>query len=395
MARFMFYSHDSCGLGHLRRTLALASAVTDRDPESNSLIVTGSTVASSYRLPPRVDTVKLPTVTKNGRGYEPLRLNTSFESIETVRGMVAAAAAEAFKPDVTVVDKTPLGLRGELRAALRLLRGGSGCRLVLGLRDIEDSHANVRREWLRGDLQAQISRYYDQIVIYGPSGGEDALSCLGWDDLGVPVEHVGYVARQIPERPPPGFPSEYLLVTVGGGGDGFRILETFLSAVRQAPMPCPAVIVTGPLMGDAEARRVDELSAGLPVRVEEFRPDMEAIVGGAKAVVAMAGYNTVAELMAARKPCLLVPRVKPREEQLVRAQALAAAGLADMLHPDSLDPASMRSALEALLVRPSPEPDSSWHNGASRTAEILVGLARQPRRRAAAHRRARPPAAIR
>jgi predicted glycosyltransferase len=390
MARFMFYSHDSCGLGHLRRTLALASAVTELDPESNSLIVTGSTVASSYRLPPRVDTVKLPAVTKNGRGYEPLRLSTSFHSIETVRGMVAAAAAHAFKPDVAVVDKTPLGLRGELRPALGLLRGGSSCRLVLGLRDIEDSHANVRREWLGGDLQAQIRRYYDHILVYGPSGGGDALSCLGWDDLGVPVEHVGYVARQIPEGPPPDLPPDYLLVTVGGGGDGFRILETFLTAVRQAPLPCPAVIVTGPLMGDAEARLVDELSAGLPVRVEEFRPDMEAIIGGAKAVVAMAGYNTVAELMAARKPCLLVPRVKPREEQLVRARTLAATGLADMLHPDALDPATMRSALEALLVRPPPQPDRSSHNGASRAAEILVGLAQQPPRGATVDRFPRP-----
>jgi predicted glycosyltransferase len=131
-------------------------------------------------------------------------------------------------------------------------------------------------------------------------------------------------------------------------------------------------------MRHSEARRIDELGAGLAVRVEEFRPDMESVIAGAKAVVAMAGYNTVAELMEARKPCLLVPRVKPREEQLLRARALVAAGLADMLHPDSLDPATMRAALDALLARSPPELESSWHNGATRTAEILVSLARHP-----------------
>jgi predicted glycosyltransferase len=380
MARFMFYSHDSFGLGHLRRTLALASAVTELDPEANSLILTGSTVASSYRLPPRVDTVKLPAVTKNGRDYRPLRLAGDFGPVQAVRSELALAAAHAFRPDVAVVDKSPLGLRAELRPALRLLRHGGDCRLVLGLRDIDDSPAKVRGEWLRGDLRAQIQRYYDQILVYGPDdAADDALSCLGWNDIGPPIEHVGYVASPIPVRAPPGLPDEYLLVTVGGGGDGFRILTTFLEAVWRAPLPCPAVIVTGPLMDDVEARTVDELSAGLPVQVEEFRADMEAVIGGARAVVAMAGYNTVAELMEARKPCLLVPRVEPREEQLLRARGLASSGLASMLHPDSLDPSTLRAALEGLLARPAPQPDRRWHSGATRSAEILIDLARRSR----------------
>jgi predicted glycosyltransferase len=396
MSRFMFYSHDSFGLGHLRRTLALASAVAQLDPESNSLILTGSTVASSYRLPPRVDTVKLPAVTKSRRGYEPLRLGGDFGAVRSVRSEIALAAGHGFRPDVAVVDKSPLGLRGELQPALSLLRR-EGCRLVLGLRDIDDSPAKVRGEWLRGGLQAKIRRYYDQILVYGPDdAADDALSCLGWNEIGPPIEHVGYVAPRIPERAPPGLPEEYLLVTVGGGGDGFRILTTFLEAVRRAPLACPAVIVTGPLMDDAEARSVDELSAGLPVQVEGFRPDMEAVIGGARAVVAMAGYNTVAELMEARKPCLLVPRVKPREEQLVRAEGLAAAGLALMLHPDSLDPATMRSALGALLAQRPPQPSRSWHNGATRSAEILIDLAREPglNRRIARSKVPRPAAQI-
>jgi predicted glycosyltransferase len=376
MARFMFYSHDSFGLGHLRRTLALASAVSELDPTSNSLIVTGSTVASSYRLPPRVDTVKLPTVTKNGGGrYEALRLGTGFRAVRTLRMDVARAAAEAFQPDVAVIDKSPLGLKGELQPTLDLLRDRTDCRLVLGLRDIEDSPAKLRSEWCGAGLQRAIQHYYDQVLIYGPSTTNDALRSLGWEHLGLPVERIGYVVRRIPDQAPPGLPGEYVLVTVGGGADGFRIVATFLEAVRLAPLSCPAVIVTGPLMRDAEARRIDELGAGLAVRVEDFRADMEGVIAGARAVVSMAGYNTVAELMEARKPCLLIPRVTPREEQLVRARALASAGLADILHPDALDPPTMRSALDALLSRPPPEPEDDWDGGATRAAEILIGLA--------------------
>jgi hypothetical protein len=54
------------------------------------------------------------------------------------------AAAEAFRPDVTVVDKSALGLRGELHAVLRVWRGRS--RLVLGL--------PVQLEEFRPDMEA-------------------------------------------------------------------------------------------------------------------------------------------------------------------------------------------------------------------------------------------------
>jgi hypothetical protein len=41
------------------------------------------------------------------------------------------------------------------------------------------------------------------------------------------------------------------------------------------------------------------------------------------------------------RPTLIVPRVRPRQEQLVRAERFAALGLIDMLHPDDLSPAAL------------------------------------------------------
>ena len=56
------------------------------------------------------------------------------------------------------------------------------------------------------------------------------------------------------------------------------------------------------------------------LEVIEFDNRMEELIAGAKAVVAMGGYNTYCEILSFDKPALIVPRVKPREEQLIRAQ---------------------------------------------------------------------------
>ena len=102
---------------------------------------------------------------------------------------------------------------------------------------------------------------------------------------------------------------------------------------------------------------------------------MEAVIAGARAVIAMAGYNTVAELVRAGKPSLLVPRVRPSEEQLVRATALARAGSVMMLHPAELTPPRLRSMLDTLLDQRSLPHDPAEHDGARNAAEILVDLA--------------------
>ncbi|PCH74771.1 MAG: hypothetical protein COC12_03300, partial [Rhodobacteraceae bacterium] len=64
----MLYSHDTFGLGHLRRSRALAAAITHADPTASALILTGSPVAGRFTFPTRVDHLRLPGVTKLSDG---------------------------------------------------------------------------------------------------------------------------------------------------------------------------------------------------------------------------------------------------------------------------------------------------------------------------------------
>jgi predicted glycosyltransferase len=141
------------------------------------------------------------------------------------------------------------------------------------------------------------------------------------------------------------------------------------------PLPCPTVMVTGPMMQRAERERLRQLTDGLDVLLCELRQDMEHVIAGARAVVSMAGYNSVSEVMRARKPALLVPRSGPSQEQLLRAIALAGAGLQGMLHPAELSPARLRRALDELLGRGDVRDVPADYRGTESAVRILADLA--------------------
>ena len=110
--RALFITNECAGLGHLRRSINLARAVTERSLDSTALIVTGSSALGSFELPKRVDTVKLPVFRREADGtLYAAALGVDMSMIEALRSEILRTTAAAFEPDVVVVDKTPLGLR--------------------------------------------------------------------------------------------------------------------------------------------------------------------------------------------------------------------------------------------------------------------------------------------
>ena len=135
-ASVMYYSHDTYGLGHLRRTITLARFLPTVHRLVSQLIVTGSPLAHRFQLPPRTDYIKLPSVLKIGFDrYEARHLQVPFSWVRNARKDILLSAARHVRPELLVVDNVPCGLKGELLPTLRYL-SEHGCRLVLGLRDV-------------------------------------------------------------------------------------------------------------------------------------------------------------------------------------------------------------------------------------------------------------------
>lgn len=367
--RILYYSHDSYGLGHLRRNLALAHHARAAFPDATQLIISGAAHSDGWSLPAGADWLKLPSVVKAGAGkYRPRSLDCSYDSTLELRKDIVLAASRRFRPDIFVVDHVPDGLDGEALPALRHA-AASGARLVLGLRDVLDDARLVRRAWRNGRIHRLLDSLYDRIVVYGDRAVYDLTAEYGFSPAAAAkTRYVGYLRAPSPTpaavvRSQYGIGEERLVVvTTGGGGDGFALHAAALDSFATAPLPQTQVIaVCGPLMPDVERKELERRAArcGRSVRIVTVVQDLADFVAAADAVISMAGYNTVREILSYRRPALLVPRVRPRVEQLIRARALERRGLVRVVEPAELTPERLNAELRHLLAA-GPPPASQF-----------------------------------
>lgn len=91
-------------------------------------------------------------------------------------------------------------------------------------------------------------------------------------------------------------------------------------------------------MSPEQQQQIYQQAQQLPgVTVLEFTNDLMSYVNTADTVISMCGYNTITEVLQKGKKAIVIPRIKPGQEQLIRAQSLAKAGLIKMIHPDLLN----------------------------------------------------------
>ncbi|MGZ8996893.1 MAG: glycosyltransferase family protein, partial [Rhodospirillales bacterium] len=362
--RLLIYSHDSFGLGHLRRCRTIAHALVGHRADISVLILSGSPIIGSFSFRNRVDFVRIPGVIKLRRGdYTPLNLEIGIDEILALRASIIRHTAEAFEPDIFLVDKEPWGLRGEVRETLVALKA-RGTTLVLGLRDVMDEPRRLAIEWQRKRALPALNDLYDEIWIYGLPEVCNPLSAIDLPAAtAAKVHYTGYLRRtpspaEHPHSVPAGLAGNpYLLVTTGGGGDGAQLVDWVLRAYEHAPdLPFPALLVLGPFMRSAMQAdfiaRVEHLNKVFAIT---FDAAIENLMVNAAGIVAMGGYNTFCEILSFDKPALIVPRTTPRMEQLLRASRAEALGLASMLVAGANRSAeTMAARLRDLPAQPRP-----------------------------------------
>jgi predicted glycosyltransferase len=360
--RILIYSHDSFGLGHLRRCRAIAHALVERNKHMSALILSGSPIIGSFDFRARVDFVRIPGVIKLRNGeYTSLSQLVDTQQTMAMRESIIRHTADIFDPHVMLVDKEPLGLRGEVKPTLEML-SLRGTKLVLGLRDVMDDPRLLAPEWERKHVAPALEHLYDEIWVYGlpqicnPLAGLDVAPAVQ-----AKMHYTGYLRRDLPSafsdesenaaRPP------YVLVTTGGGGDGDEVIDWAISAYEAVPDLEPkAVFVLGPFMQPELRAGFQERIARLEgLEVITFDARIEALIDGAVGIVGMGGYNTFCEVLSFDKPAVLVPRTRPRMEQFIRAARAHRLGLAKMLTGGrKRDPLAMAEAIRGLPAQTRP-----------------------------------------
>lgn len=361
--RVLIYSLDTFGLGHLRRCRTIAHSLVAQHKGVSVLILSGSPIIGSFDYRARVDFVRIPGVIKLYNGeYTSLGLHIDLKETLAIRQSIIQHTAEIFQPDLFLVDKEPLGLQGEIKDTLTMLRE-RGTSLVVGLRDIVDEPKLLRTEWEERNVVPVLDQMYDEIWVYGQSQISDPLA-----EMSVPAAvrdktvYTGYLRRSLPNDASKTAPmvdtdTPYLLVTAGGGCDGALMMDWVLRAYESGhTLPYNAVFVLGPFMSPEQQREFLERSERLPsVKTLTFESHLEILMANAAGIIAMGGYNTFCEILSFDKRAIIVPRLEPREEQLVRASRAQDLGLVKMLYPDSArDVSTMVAALNSLPAQPKP-----------------------------------------
>jgi predicted glycosyltransferase len=350
----------------MRRNIAIAQELAGATP-SSILLIAGAREAALFTLPAATDTLALPALSKDLTGaYRSRSLGLPLEQIVRLRAHTLCAALAAFEPDVLIVDKLPSGVEHELTHSFGLLEA-MGTRLVLGLREVLDEPERVRAEWEDVDAMAILRRHYHAVWVYGDRNVFDPVAEYGIPhDVAQMVRHSGYIDRLAGDRTieqaarrrrelelPDGHLSVCL---VGGGEDGYRLADAF--ARSRLPEGSTGLVVTGPFMPESEQAALTALARErTDLRVMGFLPDADTLIWQADEIISMGGYNTSCEILACGKRALIVPRVRPRREQLIRAERLSALGAVDLLEPDALS----ADALSAWLAAGPRRPDTLRH----------------------------------
>jgi predicted glycosyltransferase len=352
--KILLYSHDTFGLGNIRRTLLLAEELSGQYPGAAILMVTGSQMVHSFRIPDGVDYIKLPCLDRvDAERYEPRFLRSWSEEVKRTRSAILEKSVLGFEPDLMIVDKRPAGVDGELAATLRKIRRRRlPTKLVLGVRDILDEPERTRQTLRQNGSFETIGRFYDEVWVYGSQSIFDTVREYGFPERVARITRFcGYLKRPTaPRVRASGAP--HVLVTTGGGGDGAEMIEAYLEGLASLPrnVALRTTVVFGPQMSERARERVRERFGYLAdVTFSNFEPDLTRLYSESDIVVSMAGYNTVCELLSFGHHAILVPRAEPVREQLIRARLLAAQGLFDIVEPEDLNPSTLISKVLAAL----------------------------------------------
>ncbi len=388
MKKLMVYSHDTFGLGNIRRMLCICEHLNAVIPDLSILLVSGSPMVHSFRLPPRLDYIKLPCLSRTLQGgYAVKSVGSPLQDTVRLRADLIRTAVAHFRPDLLLIDKKPYGVENELQDAMAYLHTClPETRQVLLLRDILDSPDVTMKVWEKHGYHEAIRTFYDLVLVVGTAAVFDV--CAEYQlppSVAEKVRFCGYLqrlpggtSREVIRRELRLQHERLVLVTPGGGEDGYHLLASYLEGLRYLPADhnTSSLIICGPEMPASQKARLTGAVVRYPhVQLCDFTNDMMSYMGAADVIVAMGGYNTVCEILSLQKRAVVVPRVQPVAEQWIRAQRLARLGLLDTLHPEEVTPQQLMHTVLSVLQSPAPVPDAALDfNALPRIAGYLEAL---------------------
>ena len=363
MKKILVYSHDTYGLGNLRRMLGICHSLNHAISDLSILLISGSPMVHEFRVMDGIDYIKLPCLTRTDReDYAVKSLRTGIHETVKLRADLILAAAANFQPDLFLVDKKPFGIKNELQPSFEYLKKSKPeMKAALILRDILDTPESTMNVWNAHDYFQVIDSYYDQVLVLGEAEIFDPRREYQFPkSVADKVKFCGYTRRedgtksreeirkklQLEEK------TRLVLVTLGGGEDAFETIAKYLDGTNKLDenYRLHSLIIYGPEMNEPHRQALLQASSANPhITLMEFTNDLMSYLNAADLVIAMGGYNTICEILSLQKKAIVIPRVKPVQEQLMRTERMSKLGFFKFIHPDELTSDGLISAVQTEL----------------------------------------------
>jgi predicted glycosyltransferase len=372
--RLLLHCQHSLGLGHLVRSLALASGLAER---FDVTLLNGGRLPDGTTVPDGVELVDLPSLGHDAEhrlvSHEPGR---TVEEVAAERTQLVVSAFGRLRPDAVVVELYPFGRRKFEFELVPLLDAAVASPrrpvVVSSVRDILVGRDDGGRHDDRAAVRAH--RYLDAVLVHSdPVFARFEESFRPTAPLRVPVLHTGFVVA--PSARPSEPRSRRVIVSVGGGmvGEALLTMAALAAPTVLARTGLTTTLVLGPFL-PAEARQRVRAAAPCAAEVVERVDDLRGEIARSTVSVSQAGYNTTMDVLQAGRPAVVVPfAAEGEDEQTRRAERIAALGLWRVVPETDLTPDRLADAVVA-AVDATPPAARLDLGGRERSAAIVADL---------------------
>lgn len=344
--RVLVYTHNSIGLGHAFRTLAVLTGMKKWRPDIDFLVVSGTSIPHLF-FQEGIEVIKLPSIKLDiDKLDNPMssRYLSGFDiqDIFDFRQRIILATFDFFQPDVFIVEHNMTGQMSELIPLLMkkwMRKSGPGdfalvhiCRGIMKwapLLKIPYQNPRHRSESIN------IGALYDLMYVLEDREVIDInRAFLGNDpELEKKIAYLGKITNRVYEEAPsreetllrfclPEKP--IILISLGRNRRSYELTERIITLSETLGLKTThqIAVMTDPYVNMNRVASLKERFAGSGVRFLPFIPDLVDLMFHSELIISRAGYNTINEILLTGIKALIIPESHGGGEQELRARSL-------------------------------------------------------------------------
>ncbi len=345
----MLYTHNSVGLGHVFRSLAVISGMRPWAPRWDFLVVSGSSIPQAF-LDEGIEVLKLPgvriAVEEADLELQPRHLKSmGLDEVFDLRARLLLDAFDCFAPEVVLVEHNMAGLMNELVPILlkkRMRRKGPRDFVLAHIsRGIMRAGPSLRMPWgnpvhLSGSID--LAALYDLVYVLEDRGIAGAQGPLGRErtELDRRTAFLGKVGIRTREELPSARAAKrkwaladvpLILFSMGRFGEVAGMTKALGAALADLGLAAGSqlAMVADPYLAPRQKRSLEDCAEAMGAVLLDFSPYLVELINAAELVVCRAGYNTFNEVLLSGVRALFIPEGHGGQEQERRVQHLGGA----------------------------------------------------------------------